>query len=147
MSIAVRTATTTWTGPLATGTGTLSDTDSGVLDGQQVTWAARSQAPGGKTSPEELIAAAHASCFSMALSAALAENGTPPQRLQVSAVVTLDEVDGNPTITSSALTLQGQVAGIDSDAFTALVQAAAAGCPVSRLYAGAAISVDAALVG
>ncbi|MFV0252563.1 MAG: OsmC family peroxiredoxin [Beutenbergiaceae bacterium] len=145
MSIAVRTATTTWTGPLASGTGTVSATSSGVLDGQQVTWAARSQAPGGKTSPEELIAAAHASCFCMALSAALGDNGTPPQELRVSAAVTLDEVDGAPTITGSALTVAGRVDGIDADTFASLVDGAASGCPVSRLYAGAEITVDATL--
>src|SRR5699024_7371102 len=109
MAIATRTARTTWTGPLATGTGTFGDSSSQVLDGQEVTWGSRTEAPGGKTSPEELAAAAHSSCFSMALALRLGENGTPPQQLTVAADVTLADVDGLPTITTSALTVRAQV--------------------------------------
>lgn len=145
MSIAERSTQTVWEGPLASGTGTFANSSSTVLDGQQVTWASRTEAPGGKTSPEELAAAAHSSCFSMALSLKLGENKTPPQRLEVTATVTLDEVDGAPTITTSALTVRAQVPDIDKDTFTAVVDEAAALCPVSRLFAGATITVDAQL--
>jgi osmotically inducible protein OsmC len=145
MSIAQRSTTTTWEGPLASGTGTLGDGSSGALDGLPLTWAARTEAPAGKTSPEELAAAAHSSCFSMALSLKLGENNTPPQRLDVSSTVTLDEVDGVPTITTSALRVRGQVSGLDAAGFSKVVDDAAALCPVSRLFAGATITVDAEL--
>jgi osmotically inducible protein OsmC len=145
MSIAVRSTQTTWEGALATGAGKLGEGSSGALDGLEVTWAARTEAPGGKTSPEELAAAAHSSCVAMALSLKLGENKTPPQRLDVTAAVTLDAVDGVPTITTSELTVRAQVAGLSADDFAKIVDAAAALCPVSRLFAGAEISVDAQL--
>ena len=145
MSIASRTTQTTWEGSLAAGVGQLGASSSGVLDGQEVTWGSRTEAPGGKTSPEELAAAAHSSCFSMALSLKLGENGTPASRLQVQATVTLDEVDGLPTITTSALTVRAQVPGIAEEDFQRVVGEAAGLCPVSRLFAGAAITVDAKL--
>lgn len=144
--LAVRTAQTTWEGSLASGSGTLSS-GSGALDGQQVTWAARTEAPGGRTSPEELCAAAHASCFSMALALKLAEAGSPPQRLDVSATVTLAEAGGAPTITTSAVEVRATVAGLQPDAFDAIVADAAALCPVSRLFAGAEVTVSASLAG
>ncbi|MEB3030781.1 OsmC family peroxiredoxin [[Mycobacterium] nativiensis] len=146
MSIADRTLRTTWEGALATGAGTLGHGSSGALDGLPVTWAARTEQPGGKTSPEELAAAAHSSCFAMALSLKLGENKTPPQRLEVTSTVTLDEVDGLPTITTSKLTVRAQVAELSADEFAQVVSDAAALCPVSRLFAGAEISIDAALV-
>lgn len=145
MSIAQRNTQTTWEGPLASGTGTLGQGSSGALDGLEVTWAARTEAPGGKTSPEELAAAAHSSCFAMALSLKLGNNETPPQRLDVAAELTLDEVDGAPTITTSQLRVRAQVPGLDADGFSKVVDEAAAVCPVSRLFAGAKISVDAQL--
>jgi len=145
MSIADRTVQTTWEGPLATGSGALGHGSSGALDGLPVTWAARTEQPGGKTSPEELAAAAHSSCFAMALSLKLGENDTPPQQLGVTSTVTLDEVDGLPTITTSRLTVRAKVAGLDADGFNRVVDDAAALCPVSRLFAGAEISVDAKL--
>jgi lipoyl-dependent peroxiredoxin len=145
MSIADRTMQTTWEGPLGSGGGTLSEGSSAALDGLQVTWAARTEQPGGKTSPEELAAAAHSSCFAMALALKLGENNTPPQRLDVQCTVTLDAVDGVPTITTSRLTVRAQVTELDGDAFAAVVDQAAALCPVSRLFAGAQISVDANL--
>lgn len=146
MSIADRTVQTTWEGALATGAGELGHTSSGALNGLNVTWAARTEAPGGKTSPEELAAAAHSSCFAMALSLKLGENNTPPQRLDVTATVTLDEVGGLPTITTSELTVRAEVAGLSAADFAGVVDAAAALCPVSRLFAGAKISVQADLV-
>ena len=144
MSIAQRTCQTVWEGPLASGGGKLT-AGSGALDGLDVTWAARTEEPGGKTSPEELAAAAHSSCFAMALALRLGERHTPPQRLRVTATVTLDEVDGLPTITASQLLVRAQVAGLDGDGFQQAVDEAAALCPVSRLFAGARISVEALL--
>jgi lipoyl-dependent peroxiredoxin len=144
VSIAVRHAETTWDGALATGSGTIVGT-SGALDGQPVSWAARTETPLGKTSPEELAAAAHSSCFSMALALTLGEHGLVPTRLVVDATVTLDAVDGKPTIVSSALTVRGTVPGIDAQRFQAIVDEAAELCPISRLFAGTTITVDAEL--
>jgi lipoyl-dependent peroxiredoxin len=144
MAIAERTTETTWEGGLAHGHGTV-DPHSKAFAGLPVTWAARTEAPDGKTSPEELAAAAHSACFAMALSLCLGEHKAEPQRLTVSSTVTLDEVDGKPTIVSSALTVRGQVPGLDADGFSAAVDEAAALCPISRLYAGAQITVDATL--
>ncbi|OBH43420.1 OsmC family peroxiredoxin [Mycobacterium mantenii] len=145
MSIAERSTQTQWEGPLASGQGMLSQGSSAALDGLPLTWASRTEQPGGKTSPEELAAAAHSSCFAMALALKLGENHTPPQRLDVTATVILDAVDGIPTITTSRLKVRAQVAGLDDEAFATVVGQAAALCPVSRLFAGATISVDAEL--
>lgn len=141
MPIAVRTAETTWTDSLAKGSGTLNGA-SGALADLPVTWAARTEEPGGKTSPEELAAAAHSSCFSMALALLLGENKTPPGELAVSAKVTLDEVDGKPTIVSSELTVKARVDGLDDAGLKSVVDQAAELCPVSRLFAGAKITVN-----
>lgn len=144
MPIAERTAQTTWEGNLARGQGTVRPNSAG-FDPLPVTWASRTEAPGGKTSPEELAAAAHSSCFAMALSLCLGERKVAPSRLDVSATVTLDEVDGKPTVVSSALTVRGTVDGLDADGFQAAVDEAAALCPISRLFAGAKVSVTASL--
>lgn len=144
MTIATRTAQTDWHGPLADGEGKV-QAGSGALDGLDVTWAARTEQPGGKTSPEELAAAAHSSCFAMALALRLGERKTPPQRLQVEATVTLDEVNGVPTIISSLLLVKGQVNGLDANGFQETVDEAAKLCPISRLFAGARISIEALL--
>lgn len=141
MAIAVRKVESVWEGSLAAGTGTLGGSDSGVLDGQNVTWDARTTEAGGKTSPEELCAAAHASCFSMALALKLGEAGGRPERLAVSAAVTLDEVDGAPTIVTSEITVKATVPDLDNDAFQAALAGAAELCPVSRLFTGAKITV------
>ncbi|MEO6957122.1 MAG: OsmC family peroxiredoxin [Antricoccus sp.] len=145
MAIAVRNVQTTWEGSLASGSGILAQSTSGALSGLATTWASRTEQPGGKTSPEELAAAAHSSCFSMALALRLGEHDAPPQQLQVEAAVTLDEVDGLPTIVSSALQVRARVTGLDAAGFAAIVDEAAALCPVSRLFAGATITVDAQL--
>ncbi|MCU7730971.1 OsmC family peroxiredoxin [Actinoplanes sp. KI2] len=142
MTIAQRLAETTWDGSLVDGEGTI-HSGSGALDRLEVTWAARTETPGGKTSPEELAAAAHASCFSMALALVLGKAKTPPRRLTVEATVTLDEVDGVPTIVSSALQVRGWAAGTDGAGFQKSVDEAAALCPISRLFAGAQITVEA----
>ena len=143
MATAERTASTVWEGDLAHGNGTLSLT-SGATGDLPVTWASRTARSEGKTSPEELIAAAHAACFSMALSHGLSEAGHEPQRLEVSATVTLD-VDAIK-VTSSKLTVRGVVPGLDADGFAQAAQGAADGCPVSGALKGNLdISVDAQL--
>jgi osmotically inducible protein OsmC len=144
--IAERTARTIWEGTLATGGGTVTS-GSGAIDGLPVTWVARTQEPHGMTSPEELAAAAHSSCFAMALALRLGEHDVMPQRLEVTATVSLDDVDGRPTVVSSALNVVGQVVDLDGDTFRAIVDEAAALCPISRLFAGAEISVTAYLDG
>jgi lipoyl-dependent peroxiredoxin len=136
MAMAERTANTVWEGDLAHGNGTLS-LKSGATDDLSVTWASRTERSDGKTSPEELVAAAHASCFSMALSHELSEAGNKPDRLAVSSTVTLDLVDGAPTVTGSRLTVRGKVPGIDQAAFEEAAQGAGKNCPISR-----ALSVD-----
>ena len=128
-----RTATTHWEGPLLDGGKGVVNLESSGLGTYDVKWPARSEEPGGKTSPEELAAAAHSSCFAMALSLCLGERKTPPQRLDVSATVTLDEVDGKPTVVSSALTVRAQVAGVDAAGFQQAVDEAAAADLLSRL--------------
>jgi osmotically inducible protein OsmC len=144
MASAERTATTVWEGDLAHGNGTLSLT-SGATGDLPVTWASRTERSDGKTSPEELIAAAHASCFSMALSHGLAESGHPPDRLEVSATVTLSLDDG-PKVSSSHITVRGTVPGVDADGFAQAAQGAADNCPVSGALKGnLEITVDAQL--
>jgi lipoyl-dependent peroxiredoxin len=144
MAIAERTAETTWEGPLANGSGTIRPA-SGALGDLPVTWASRTSEPGGKTSPEELAAAAHSSCFAMALALRLGERRVTAERLTVTATVTLDEVDGTPTIVSSDLQVRGRVPGLDEYGFQEAVSETAALCPVSRLFAGAKIDVNATL--
>ena len=104
---AIRRAEATWFGALASGTGTVSGISSGQFTALPVSWAARTEAPEGKTSPEELLAAAHAACFSMALAGALGRAGTPPEHLDVSAEVTFDKLDAGWRVVSSALTVHG----------------------------------------
>ncbi len=135
MPLAQRRAEVVWEGDLMNGQGRVS-TGSGVLREVPVTWKARAIEPDSITSPEELIAAAHASCFSMALSGELARRGTPPQQLRVSAVCTFDRVDDKPTITSVELDVRGRVAGLDEAGFEQAARAAGEGCPVSRALKG-----------
>ena len=139
-----RRADVTWLGSLMEGSGTIRSTTSGAIGEQAVSWAARSEdATGGKTSPEELIAAAHASCFSMALSAGLAKAGTPPEQLDTSATVTFQPGEG---ITKIALTVEGRVPGLDAAGFEEAAQGAKANCPVSKALAGVPeITLDARL--
>jgi lipoyl-dependent peroxiredoxin len=144
MPIAERNATAGWDGDLAHGNGVVTGASGGLPD-LPVTWASRTERSDGKTSPEELIAAAHASCFSMALAHGLTEAGNAPEHLDVSAKVTLDERDGAPTVTSSELTVSGRVPGIDQAAFEAAAQDAGKNCPVSRALAALDITVNATL--
>jgi osmotically inducible protein OsmC len=144
MAMAERTANSAWDGDLPHGSGKVSGA-SGALGELPVTWASRTERSEGKTSPEELIAAAHASCYSMALSHGLGEAGTPPEHLDVAAKVTLDLVDGAPTVTKSELTVTGRVPGVDEAAFEQAAFDAGRNCPVSRALAGIEITVDAKL--
>lgn len=144
MAIAVRTAQTVWEGSLASGSGEVTGATD-ALGTLPVTWAARTEQPGGKTSPEELAAAAHSSCFSMALALVLGEHKATPTKLTVEAAVTLDEKDGVPTVVTSAITVNGEVPEMDAATFQKIVDEAAAVCPISRLFAGADITVSATL--
>ncbi len=144
MAIAERTGRCSWEGDLASGNGVVTG-DSGALGDLPVTWASRTERSAGKTSPEELVAAAHASCFSMALSHGLSQAGNPPEQLEVSAKVTLDQRDGAPTVTSSELTVSGRVPGLDQDAFQRAANEAGQNCPISRALGGVEITVDATL--
>jgi osmotically inducible protein OsmC len=146
MAMADRTANTVWEGNLPKGKGTLT-LNSGATGELPVTWASRSEKRSqGQTSPEELIAAAHASCFSMALSNELSEAGHEPERLEVSSTVTLDMVDGGLKVTTSKITVRGRVPGIDQAEFEKAAQGAGQNCPVSGALRGNVdISVDAQL--
>jgi len=141
---AERRATVTWNGDLMRGAGTIDEVGSGAFGPLDVSWPARSEeASGGKTSPEELIAAAHAACFSMALAGGLAKAGTAPERLQTSAAVTFVPGTG---ITKIVLTVRGTVPGLDADAFREAAEGAKKNCPVSQALAGVPeITLDAQL--
>jgi len=116
--------------------------ESSGLGTYDVTWASRAEDPGGRTSPEELIAAAHSACFSMALSHALAGAGTPPEHLETSADVTFQPGEG---ITGIHLKVRGTVPGLSAEDFTAAADKAKSGCPVSKALAGTTITLDATL--
>ena len=136
-----RSATTTWRGSLMEGAGRVELQSSG-LGGFDVSWPARAEEPGGKTSPEELIAAAHSSCFSMALSNGLAKAGTPPTKLETNAQVTFQPGQG---ITGIHLTVRGEVPGIDPAQFAEAAETAKTGCPVSQALTGTTITLEATL--
>jgi osmotically inducible protein OsmC len=138
-----RTMSTTWHGTLMEGSGTIHAAGSGAFGELEVSWPSRAEEPNGKTSPEELIAAAHSACFSMALSAALARAGTPAETLDTSATVTFQPGEG---ITKVALRVRGSVPGVDEAAFVEAAEGAKAGCPVSKALAGVPqLTLDAAL--
>jgi lipoyl-dependent peroxiredoxin len=143
--MADRTAHVTWTGSLMEGSGTITSVESGAFGPLDVTWAARAEEDSaGLTSPEELIAAAHAACFSMALSHGLAQDGTPPEKLDVDATLTFVPGTG---ITKIALAVRGSVPGIDEAGFLEAAEAAKVGCPVSKALAAVPeITLDARLV-
>jgi osmotically inducible protein OsmC len=144
MAGAERTAQVSWSGNLLSGTGKIEFTGSGALAGADMTWASRSEPDEeGRTSPEELIAAAHASCFSMALSHGLAQAGTPPDRLEVKATSTFVPGTG---ITAMRLDVTGRVQGMDESAFQETAREAAENCPVSKALKGnVEITLDARL--
>jgi osmotically inducible protein OsmC len=128
-----RKAEVTWQGDLMSGSGRIDSVTSGVLGPLDVSWAARSEQPGGKTSPEELIAAAHATCFSMALSNGLAQEGHAPEELKTSATVTFQPGEG---IAKIVLEVAGRVPGLDGEAFRRAAEQAKENCPVSKALAG-----------
>jgi lipoyl-dependent peroxiredoxin len=127
-----RTAEVTWHGDLMSGSGRIDSVSSGAIGGLDVDWLARSEDAESKTSPEELIAAAHASCFSMALSNGLGQAGHAPEELKTSATVTFQPGEG---ITKIALQVTGRVPGLDDDAFQQAAQTAKENCPVSKALA------------
>jgi osmotically inducible protein OsmC len=130
---AEKTARATWSGDLTGGKGTIDSVGSGMFGPLPVTWAARTGEESGLTSPEELIAAAHAACFSMALSGVLGKAGTPPDHLEVTAAVTFVPGTG---ITTSALEVTGTVPGLDENAFRQAAEDAKENCPVSKALSG-----------
>ena len=138
-----RTAHVTWSGSLMEGSGTITRVESGAFGPLDVTWAARTEDSEGLTSPEELIAAAHAACFSMALSHGLAQSGSTAEKLDVDATVTFVPGTG---ITTIALTVRGTVPGLEEDAFVAAAEDAKVNCPVSKALASVPeVTLDAAL--
>ena len=134
---AVRRADVAWSGTLATGKGNVSASTSGAFKGLEVSWPRRSEADAnGITSPEELLAASHASCYAMALSAGLGGAGTPPETLAVSATVTFDKVGDGFKVVSSVLEVRGRVPNMDEAAFVKAAEAAKDGCPISQALKG-----------
>jgi lipoyl-dependent peroxiredoxin len=138
-----RRAEVVWQGDLMNGSGTIGEVGSGAFGPLDVSWASRAEEPNGRTSPEELIAAAWASCFAMALSAGLAKADFPPERLETSATVTFQPGEG---ITRGALTVRGTVPGMDEAAFREAAEGAKQNCPVSKALAGIPdVTLDASL--
>jgi lipoyl-dependent peroxiredoxin len=132
---ATRTAQAVWENDLLHGHGSVKGT-SGGLPSVQVSWSARTEASGGRTSPEELLAAAHASCYSMALSAGLGRAQHPPTKLEVTAAATFDKVGDGWKVTKMELSVVGWVPGISGEEFEKAAQAAGAGCPISGALKG-----------
>jgi osmotically inducible protein OsmC len=141
----MRAATANWEGELFTGKGTVSLDSSNAAGPLDVNWPARAENPEGVTSPEELIAAAHATCFSMSLSGALTRAGTPPETISTTAECHIEKTDAGFTITRIELSVTGSVPGIDAEAFEQAAQGAKAGCPVSRALSAVDISVSTTL--
>ena len=138
-----RTAKVTWAGSLMDGSGRIEGVGSGAFGPLDVTWVSRADTPDGRTSPEELIAAAWASCYSMALSHGLADAGTPPERLETSVTVTFQPGEG---ITKGAIDVVGTVPGVDHATFVGHAEDAKANCPVSKALAGIPeVTLDATL--
>jgi osmotically inducible protein OsmC len=141
-----RRSTVTWEGDLVHGKGVVSADSSKAYSELPVTWASRTERPDGRTSPEELLGSAHASCYAMALSHILTQAKTPPQRLQVDAVVTFAQVGEGFRVTSSALTVRGVVPGLDDAGFRQAAEQAKDGCPISMaLHGNVQLSVEATL--
>ena len=138
----IRRASAVWQGDLRSGNGTMT-APSGVMTNAAYSFATRFEEKPG-TNPEELIAAAHAGCFSMAFSAELAKAGMTPVRVETTAAVTLETVDGKPTVTKSHLTVKAKVPGADQAKFLEVANGAKAGCPISRLLK-AEITMEATL--
>jgi lipoyl-dependent peroxiredoxin len=140
-----RSATAVWEGDLFGGSGQVS-TETGVVDNATVKWSSRADQADENTSPEELIAAAHATCISMALANGLAQAGTPPTRLETEATATFDQTPDGFRMTTMRISVRGQVDGLDEDAFRRAAEDAKENCPVSQALKGNVdVSVDAAL--
>ena len=137
----IRTAHTVWQGDLPSGSGQVT-LDSSGLGSYDVTWKARAEQAEGKTSPEELIAAAHSACFSMAFSHALGQEGKTPERVQTTADVTFQPGEG---ITGIHLTLKANVPGLSEEDFQRIAESAKTGCPVSAALTGTTITLEASL--
>ena len=139
-------ASVTWNGDLLSGAGSAT-LASGVAADLPVSWSSRTESPAGRTSPEELIAAAHAACYSMAFSNALSQAGHPPEQLDTEAVVSFEQSDDGWGITRSALSVRARVPGIDEETFQEAAEGAKVGCPVSRaLSTDIEVTLDAQLV-
>jgi osmotically inducible protein OsmC len=134
--VAERTARAVWRGNLLEGSGEVSTESTSVLVNTPVTWAARTETPDGKTSPEELLAAAHAACFCMALSGALDKAGTPPERLETTATATFDQVGEGWKVTTAVIHVRGRVPGADQAGFEEAARGAGEGCPISGALKG-----------
>ena len=144
--LTVRRAEATWSGNLANGSGAVSAITSGAFTSLPVSWAARTEESNGLTSPEELVAAAHASCFSMAFAGRLGRAGTPPDRLDVSADITFEKLEPGWRIVASALTVVGHVPGISAADFAKEADLAKDSCPISNaLDDSIAITIEARL--
>jgi len=142
-----REASVVWEGNLARGEGSLTAASSGAFSSLPYSLPTRVGSPEGKTSPEELLAAAHGGCFAMSLAGELTAVGTPPEQLDVRVTIVVDEVDGSHVVVLSRVDVKGRVPGIDDAAFQRVVRAADEGCTMSALVrAGARIDVDARLV-
>lgn len=141
-----RRAAATWSGDLLSGRGTVTASTTSVFSDLPTTWASRIGEPEGVTSPEELLAAAHASCFSMACSNELAKAGTPPTRLDVTVAVTGDKLDTGWTVLAAAITVTGQAPGATEASFREAAEKAKDGCPISKALKGnVELSVEATL--
>lgn len=136
MADAPRRADAVWQGSLGQGSGEVSLITSGAAGPLPVTWASRTERSNGKTSPEELVAAAHASCYCMALSHILDEAGAPPEKLETSVTVTFKEVEGGWKVGTSEITVKGKVPGMDEAAFQKAAEDAKDDCPISGALTG-----------
>lgn len=136
MAIAERTASITWQGDVREGKGTISMESSGACGDLDISLPTRTEAPDGHTSPEELLAASHAGCYAMALSLALTEAGTPPERLDATAVATLDRDGDGFAITTVELSVTGKVPDLDASDFEDAAKQAEQNCPISKMMSG-----------
>jgi osmotically inducible protein OsmC len=142
-----RRAEANWSGDLATGRGTVSAATTGIFSDMAITWRARTESPEGDTSPEELLASAHAACFSMAVSNELSKAGFVPTRVDVVVEIDADRAERGWTVQRSRITLRANVPGIDEETFQATAALAKDGCPISRAIAGnVELELDATLV-
>jgi osmotically inducible protein OsmC len=136
MAVAERRATVVWEGSLTEGQGQLTLDSSQVMIGMPVTWASRTEEPSGRTSPEELLAGAHAACYAMAFSAELGRRGTPPERLHVTATAAFDKVGEGFRVTTMDLEVRARVQGMDQATFEQAARAGEEGCPISNAIRG-----------